>query len=832
MFLMYDSKGSAMFSKNVLKLVFSVFTSIFVSITLADANVSKNEQVNKVQLSGALSLELIMGDPDWMGNSPVKPIWSMNSDAIYFERKAKAHQHNDNYRFDLANNNIKHLEKDELIVKASGNAVLNAEKSMGVFSYQGDIYLIELSNQNIRQLTSDARAQSNPQFISSNSISYRVDYELFVYDIKNFLERQIAEFKLAKDPKAKKTKNYLVQSQTRLIDYLDKNEIETKFQEKRKEKLTQSSYKTWYLGEDIKIKTFRLSPNGEWLVLGTVESDIQGPKDHMPEFVTHDGYVNDKKVRALVGTSKPTNESFYLINLIQNKKTSLDLSKLPGINDDPLEKMRKIAAKKIGYKYKAQDGARAIYAYRGSKNQGVEWSKDSKKAALLLFSYDNKDRWIVTFSPQKKVLSTAHWLSDDAWVNDWTFTEFGWMPDNKTLYYLSEEDGYSHLYIKQGKRKASQLTEGKFEVSKLTVSQDGNYIYYKANKKHPGIYEIYSLEMSKRTSRSITELGGMNDYLLSPNEEHVVVSHSSLTRKPELYLLKSNGDSTAKQITDTMSKKFTDISWQAPKIIGIKSSNVERDIYSRLYEPTKESGIGINKKADVQQTLKRPAVIFVHGAGYLQNSHQGWSGYFREFMFHNYLTNKGFVVLDMDYRASKGYGRDWRTAIYRNMGTPELEDLKDGAKWLVDNMNVDAKKIGVYGGSYGGFMTFMALFKAPDLFAAGAALRPVTDWSHYNHGYTSNILNTPQVDPVAYERSSPIEFANGLNKPLLICHGMVDDNVFFKDTVRLVQKLIELKKSKYFETAIYPVEAHGFKQASSWLDEYTRIDQLFERTLR
>jgi dipeptidyl aminopeptidase/acylaminoacyl peptidase len=185
----------------------------------------------------------------------------------------------------------------------------------------------------------------------------------------------------------------------------------------------------------------------------------------------------------------------------------------------------------------------------------------------------------------------------------------------------------------------------------------------------------------------------------------------------------------------------------------------------------------------------------------------------------------------MDYRASKGYGRDWRTAIYRNMGTPELQDLKDGVAWLVKNKNVDAKRIGVYGGSYGGFMTFMALFKEPDLFAAGAALRPVTDWSDYNHGYTSNILNTPEVDPKAYERSSPIEFADGLNKPLLICHGMVDDNVFFKNSVRLVQKLIELKKTKYFEMAIYPVEPHGFKQPSSWLDEYTRVDQLFDRTL-
>ena len=186
--------------------------------------------------------------------------------------------------------------------------------------------------------------------------------------------------------------------------------------------------------------------------------------------------------------------------------------------------------------------------------------------------------------------------------------------------------------------------------------------------------------------------------------------------------------------------------------------------------------------------------------------------------------------MDMDYRASAGYGRDWRTAIYRHMGKSEIDDLRDGVNWLVENANVDRQRIGTYGGSYGGFMTFMALFTQPDLFQSGAALRPVTDWAHYNHGYTSNILNTPDVDPIAYERSSPLYFAEGLEKPLLINAPMVDSNVFFQDTVRLVQRLIELEKQD-FETAIYPVESHGFVQPSSWLDEYRRIYKLFETTL-
>jgi dipeptidyl aminopeptidase/acylaminoacyl peptidase len=155
----------------------------------------------------------------------------------------------------------------------------------------------------------------------------------------------------------------------------------------------------------------------------------------------------------------------------------------------------------------------------------------------------------------------------------------------------------------------------------------------------------------------------------------------------------------------------------------------------------------------------------------------------------------------------------------------------DGAKYLVDNQGVSAEKIGIYGGSYGGFITLMALFTTPDIFAAGAALRSVTDWAHYNHGYTANILNTPVTDSLAYVRSSPIYFAEGLKKPLLICHGMVDDNVHFQDVVRLTQRLIELGKDNW-ELAVYPLERHGFKEPGSWTDEYKRIFKLFEQNLK
>jgi dipeptidyl aminopeptidase/acylaminoacyl peptidase len=288
-----------------------------------------------------------------------------------------------------------------------------------------------------------------------------------------------------------------------------------------------------------------------------------------------------------------------------------------------------------------------------------------------------------------------------------------------------------------------------------------------------------------------------------------------------VYLMPNRAGAVATQVTTSTSEAWRSFKWIEPQLVTYKTRDGV-DVYARMFTP---------EMVGAKRDPAAPAVVFVHGAGYLQNAHKYWSSYYREYMFHNLLASRGYVVLDPDYRASAGYGRDWRTAIYRHMGGKDLEDVVDGAKYLVEKQKVNARHIGVYGGSYGGFITLMAMFTTPDVFAAGAALRPVTDWTHYNHGYTSNILNEPQADAEAYRKSSPIYFADGLKGTLLICHGMVDTNVLFQDSVRLVQRLIELRKDNW-SVAPFPVENHGFEEETSWTDEYKRILKLFEDTLK
>ena len=192
---------------------------------------------------------------------------------------------------------------------------------------------------------------------------------------------------------------------------------------------------------------------------------------------------------------------------------------------------------------------------------------------------------------------------------------------------------------------------------------------------------------------------------------------------------------------------------------------------------------------------------------------------------------QGYTVLEIDYRGSAGYGRDFRTAIYRHMGGPDLQSAVAALDYLATHHGIDRRRVGIFGRSYGGFLTLMALLTRPGVFAAGVAMAPVTDWAHYNQRYTGTILNMPQSDEESFRRSSPIYFAPSLQDPLLILHGMVDSNVLYQDSVRLSQRLIELKKTGW-SLFSYPVESHTWEREDTRLDSLRRLTDFFDQALK
>jgi len=778
------------------------------------------------QSSDIITIEQIMADPDWFGRSPESWYWGDDSNTVYYQQKQLGNPLRDLYSLDLSNaNKTVQVALSNKHKVADQNGLLNQARTHKVYSFNGDVFVKTLASNTIKQLTFTSNHERNALFLTNGDIAYQIDNVFYAHNLQTGQIKELASLKMSEKPAGvTKPKSYLAKEQHKLIDYIALQQRNSELKQTKKERLVAENNSVndvkFYFGKDNRVAHASLSPTGDKLLVSIASAKSSRDKsDIMPNYITKDGIIAAEKVRARVANNRKYQEQLFLLDLTTGTKKALSYDKLPSFDEDVLASVKAENFAREGKKYKSERKARNIHVLQ--MYNPIKWSSDGQHLALMLEAWDNKTRWLTTVDFDKNELVTQHKLHDDAWIN-WSFNEFDWLVANGTtasLYYLSEESGYSHLYYKDLNSKAVKLTSGKFEVSDVTLTQDNQRFIFKANKKHPGIYEIYQVDLAKNLT-ALTDLGGKNDYKISPDESKLLIQHSTVTMPPELYVQSLDNSETATRITHTVSEQFLAMPWSAPTVVAIPSSKQKEPIYSKVYFP---------KNFDKTSTKNR-AVMFTHGAGYLQNSHLGWSGYFREFMFNSMLVQQGYVVIDMDYRASAGYGRDWRTAIYRHMGKPEVEDMRDGVEWLVENANVDSKRVGTYGGSYGGFLTLMSMFTDPDLFASGSAIRLVSDWAYYNHGYTSNILNTPEDDAIAYERSSPIYFAEGLKKPLLINAPMVDDNVFFEDTVRLVQRLIELEKQD-FETAIYPVEPHGFVQPSSWLDEYRRIYKLFESNL-
>ena len=812
------------------------------SLSLAACtNTQLNEQVNtsapekvqgavatNAQATDIITLEQVMADPDWFGRAPESWYWGDDSNTVYYQQKQLGNPLRDLYSLDLSNSNetaqVALANKHKV---ADKSALFNQARTHKVYTFNGDVFVKTLATSTVKQLTFTSSTERKALFLTNGDIAYQVGNVFYAHNLQTGQIKELASLHMSAKPAGvSEPKSYLAKEQHKLIDYIALGHRNSKLEQSKQQRLaaenTSVNDSKFYFGKDNRVVHASLSPAGDKLLVSIASAKSSRDKtDIMPNYITKDGVIAAEKVRARVANNRQYQEQLFILDLVTGTQQALSYSSLPGFDEDVLASVKAENYAREGKKYQSEKKARNIHVLQ--MYNPIKWSNDGQHLAVMLEAWDNKTRWLTTVDFDDNKLMTQHKLGDDAWIN-WSFNEFGWVniDDKASLYYLSEETGYSHLYLKGLNTKAVKLTAGKFEVSNVTPTKDNQRFIFKANKKHPGIYEIYQVNLAKKLT-ALTDLGGKNSYAISPDESKLLIEHSTVTMPPELYVKSLDsvkGTDAATRITHTVSKAFLAMPWAAPTVVAIPSSKQKEPIYSKVYLPQ-----NFDKTA-----TKNRAVMFTHGAGYLQNSHLGWSGYFREYMFHSMLVQQGYVVIDMDYRASAGYGRDWRTAIYRHMGKPEVEDMRDGVNWLIENANVDADRVGTYGGSYGGFLTLMSLFTDPDLFASGAAIRLVSDWAYYNHGYTSNILNTPEDDAIAYERSSPIYFAEGLNKPLLINAPMVDDNVFFEDTVRLVQRLIELEKEN-FETAIYPVEPHGFVQPSSWLDEYRRIYKLFENTL-
>ncbi|MBW3468069.1 S9 family peptidase [Arthrospiribacter ruber] len=762
----------------------------------------------------SLSVEKIMQDPKWMGHFPSNVSWDQKGEIIYFNYNPDNHPEDSLYKIHLNSpEKIQLVSLEEKRRLIPSNADINSARTKKVFTQQGNLIIYDIQKGERNVLISMGEDISNAKFLNDESkISFNMNNNIYVFDTEKGNLEKITSIKSGDKPKESEPKlsqkdEWLKKDNLDLLGVVRERE-EKKEKTKAYTEATKEAEPFIYYTGKKQLTNLQLSPDGKFATFSLI-TRVDNNRTIVPDYTHVSGYTTDINTRSKVGDEQMKVE-MAIYNLEKDTVYLVNSSNLPGIKDLP-DYVKDYPEKT--WEEKERDLVLS----------GPNFSKDGKYAVINAYSNDNKDRWIALLNLENGELKNLDRQRDEAWIGgpgigrSWGGATFGWLPDNKSIYFQSEATGYSHLYtldVSSGKK--TQLTKGDFEVFDPKISRDGKYWYLTTSEIHPGERHLYMMPLAGGRMEKLTNMTGNNDSSLSPDEKNIAILYSYSNKPWELYIQANEPGAVPVQLTDGQSEAFKAYNWRDPELISFDAQDGAK-VPARLYKPDPDKNNGA-------------AVIFVHGAGYLQNVHKWWSSYFREYMFHNLLTDLGYTVLDIDYRASAGYGRDWRTAIYRHMGGKDLSDQVDGAKFLIEKHSVTPGKIGIYGGSYGGFITLMAMFNESDTFTSGAALRSVTDWAHYNHGYTSNILNEPFNDPIAYRRSSPIYFADGLKGNLLIAHGMLDVNVHFQDVVRLAQILIELGKDNW-EMAVYPVEDHGFVEPSSWTDEYKRILKLFNDTL-
>lgn len=790
-----------------------------------------------------LTIDNIMRGPDLVGYEPTGVRWSPDSKKIYFSWKRAGEPRTAEFSTYVVNSDGSSLRKlsEEEAKQAPPNGDVSDDKKTTVYADSGDIFLYNNQTGERRQLTKTADAEGNPRFIGDQRhISFTRQNNLYSFSLDTGLLEQLTDIRPAGGPgaggpggpggagadptrKGTESQESLKKEERDLLDVVRERAL--KREEDEKKRKARETRKPFQLTQGQTAGNLSLTPDGKSVIAVVNESATGAKNTIVPNYVTESGYTEDIPGRTKVGDvqgrsriaiiSVETGDSKW-VDHGQRLAAAPAASKTEGTTggQTPPEQA-------TGQGTGRGQGAAAQPRDRDVQMSPPVWSEDGKNAVMQARSVDNKDRWIMQLDPatgKTKILASIH---DDAWVGGPGGFILGWLPDNKRAYFVAERDGFAHLYtVSIDGGDPVQLTSGNFEVSDVRLSEDKTKFYFTSSEGSFFERNLYSMSFDGGARTKLTSMPGNNQAIVSPDQSKLAILRSFSNKPTELYIAPNKAGTTEaeiKQVTNSPTDEWKSYSWIAPPIVSFKARD-GATVYGRLYKPANFKKGG-------------PAVMFVHGAGYLQNVHNWWSSYYREYMFHHLLMEKGYMVLDIDYRGSAGYGRDWRTGIYRFMGGKDLTDHVDAVDYLVKEHGVDPKRVGLYGGSYGGFITLMAMFTTPDVFAAGAALRPVTDWAHYNNGYTSNILNLPQSDQEAYRRSSPIYHAAGLKGALLICHGMVDTNVNFQDSVRLAQKLIELRKENW-EIAPYPVEDHGFEQPTSWADEYKRIFKLFETNLK
>jgi dipeptidyl-peptidase-4 len=455
----------------------------------------------------------------------------------------------------------------------------------------------------------------------------------------------------------------------------------------------------------------------------------------------------------------------------------------------------------------------------------VDWLPDGKTLAIQRESRDQRRLDLLfadTATGKSRVVLTE---TSKTWID--LHDELSFLKHSHEFVWASARTGFQHLYLYDyDGRLIRPLTAGTWNVDDFRhraikgIDEKQRTIYFSATEKSPTERHLYRTSLDTKHPAQVLRVSqeaGLHSITMSGDTHFYVDSFNSSSQPPRVSLLTSDGTLRAPLLENRLDATHPDAPYVADNSVGeigsIKAADGQT-LYYRLYKP-----------AHFDPAKRHPAIVDVYGGPGIQRVLDNWSGA----SFTQILTRAGYIVFQLDNRGTASRGVDFRAPIHGKLGEVEVADQMRGARWLASQSYVDAARIGVWGWSYGGYMTLMLMFKAPDVFRAGVSGAPVTDWSLYDTHYTERYLNRPQDNAAGYDSSSVLPYAKDLRGPLLIMHGMADDNVLFLHSTKLFRRLQDLGKP--FDVMVYPGAKHGLVRQHDGRHAYSTMLAFFNRSL-
>jgi len=445
----------------------------------------------------------------------------------------------------------------------------------------------------------------------------------------------------------------------------------------------------------------------------------------------------------------------------------------------------------------------------------LEWTKEANLLSVQLMNrHQNElDLWMIDTKTMTSKIILAE--KDKAYI-DVTFN-LTFLEDNSFIW-TSELDGFNHIYhySKTGKL-INQVTKGNWEVTNYYgFNEKANTIYYQSTENGSINRDVYAIKLNGKSKKRLTQKEGTNDASFSADFTYFINTFSSATTPQEYTLYNSKSGKIVKQIKDNKAL--------VKQLEGYVMSKKE---FSTISVNGNDLNMWTIKPANFDATKEYPLFMYQYSGPGSQQVANHWNG--TNDYWYQMLAQEGYIVVCIDGRGTGFKGADFKKVTQNELGKYEVEDQIQAAKQLGDLDYIDASRIGIWGWSYGGFMSSNALFKGNDVFKMAIAVAPVTSWRFYDSIYTERYMTTPQENPSGYDENSPINHVDKLEGDFLLVHGTGDDNVHVQNTMRMVEALIQADKQ--FDWMLYPDKNHGIYGGNTRLHLYKKMTNFIHKTL-